>query len=124
MEEEKKNELLAQLNLRTFCVGIRQMDSSKRIFSRTVNRNGIFHSYMASELLEILPGAMKKFNEIIAPKAKLLKKNWHQGNKLIFEAVSEVRSKICDERQWQNEKQEQKNKTIFSSIKSFFGFHH
>jgi len=113
-EEKKKNELLAQMHLRIFCLGIRQMDSTKRILLNkyTIDTKKIFHTCMFSDLLKIVPGAMKKFDEIIAPKEELLKeKNLKQKMDLFFEAVSEVRSKMC-EKQEENKKNEGPNKTV------------
>ena len=95
MEEEeekkkKKNELFAQLHLGIFCVGIRQMDSTKQILDKTnIVQRSINHSFtfMVSELLENVPGAMKKFNKIIAPKEKLLKENPQQQNEIFFQVI-------------------------------------
>ena len=112
MDEKKtKNELLAQLHLRIFCVGIRQMESTKRILFQRYSLKGIFRTNMDAELLEIVPEAKKKFNEIIEPKEELAKNNEHHLKmKLFFEAVSEVRCKICDEMQQHKKKQEEPKK--------------
>ena len=110
------------MHLRIFCVGIRQLDSTKRIFSESDNEKSIFHANMAPDLLQIVPGAMKKFNEIIAPKEELAKKDMHQEENLFFEAVVEVRKEIC-EKQQHNEKYEKPKKTISTFIKSLFRFH-
>jgi hypothetical protein len=124
-EEKKKNELLVKLHLRVFCVGIRQMDSTKRILlERYVYRKSIFHSFMDSELLENVPGTMKKFIEIITPKRELLENNRRQKMHLFFEAVSEVRSKICKKHQNDEKHEEPYYKTILSFIKSFIGGFH
>jgi len=124
MGEEEKNDLFAQLHLRTFCVGIRQMDSTKQILYINEFRRKTFHAIMAAELLECVSGAMKKFNEIIAPKEELAQKNPHEKKNLFLEAVSEVRREIC-EKQQNYEKYEQPKKTFFSYITSKlpnFGF--
>ena len=114
MEEEKKNELLVQMHLRIFCVGIRQIDSSKQILEkRYVFGKSIFQTFMDSELLEFVPIAMEKFNEIVYPKEELLEKDENLEENLFFEAVSEVRSKMCENQPQNDEKQEQQtNKTI------------